>query len=47
MKDKFLNIIGNICGEIANILLKPYIKWGTIHEYTFDIKEDIDREDGE
>jgi hypothetical protein len=42
--NKLLNILGNICGRIANLFLKPYIRWGTMYEYTFDLEEDIDKE---
>lgn len=45
--NKLLNILGNICGGIANVFLKPYIRWGTMYEYKFDFAEDIDKEEYE
>jgi hypothetical protein len=38
-----LNAIGNLCGRISHIFLKPSIKWGTMYEW--DLEEDIDKED--
>jgi hypothetical protein len=37
-----LNTIGNLCGWISHIFLKPQIRWGTMWEW--DITEDIDKE---
>lgn len=43
--NKALNVIGNICGKIADFFLKPYIRWGTMWEYKFDMQEDIDKQE--
>ena len=40
-----LNIIGNICGRISAIFLKPHMRWGTVWEWDLDLEEDIDKED--
>lgn len=42
-----LNKIGNLCELIARPLMKRYYKWGTMYEYEFSFKEDIDKEDWE
>jgi hypothetical protein len=38
-----LNAIGNLCGRISHMFLKPHIRWGTMYEW--DMTEDIDKED--
>ena len=43
--NKLLNFVGNMSGRIANVFLKPYIRWGTMWEYKFDMQEDIDKEE--
>jgi hypothetical protein len=40
-----LNTIGNICGWVSHIFLKPNIRWGTMWEYKFDLEEDIDKDE--
>jgi hypothetical protein len=37
--NKFLNLIGNICGWISGMFLKPYIRWGTM--WTYELDDDI------
>lgn len=37
--NKFLNIIGNMCGWISALFLKPHIRWGTM--WTYDSDDDI------
>jgi len=37
-----LNMIGNICGKLSHILMKPQIRWGTM--WTLEFSEDIDKE---
>ena len=38
-----LNAIGNLCGRISHMFLKPHMRWGTMYEW--DMDEEIDRED--
>jgi hypothetical protein len=38
-----LNTIGNICGRISSIFLKPHMWWGTVWEW--DATEDIDKDE--
>ena len=42
-ENPILNFIGNMCGKISHIFLKPHIRWGTMFEYQFDLEEDIDK----
>jgi hypothetical protein len=38
-----LNIIGNICGRISGLFIKPYLWWGTT--WTINFKEEIDQDE--
>jgi hypothetical protein len=38
-----LNTVGNICGKISSIFLRPHMWWGTMYE--LDMTEDIDKDE--
>ena len=40
-ENPILNAIGNMCGHISKIFLKPQMRWGTM--WTLDFEEDIDK----
>lgn len=42
-QNPILNLIGNICGKVSHMFLKPYSRWGTV--WTLEFGEDIDKED--
>ena len=42
-KNPILNAIGNMCGRISKIFLKPQMRWGTM--WTLDFEEDIDKDE--
>jgi hypothetical protein len=44
-ENPILNAIGNICGKISHIFLKPSIRWGTMWEFDLDLEEDIDKQE--